>query len=80
MLRGEHFTRDLPLKNESMSWAWTRYFHNNNENFYIPKSFVFMNKEILVAALNGKLIDTSEDHISRIEKWDLASLKTNKEN
>ena len=74
VLRGEHFPREQPVKREGLAWAWVRYFHNNNEHIYIPKSSVFMNSEILVAVLNGKLIDTSAENTKKIDKWDLNDL------
>jgi len=75
VLRGEHFPRESPLKSEGVAWAWVRYFHSNNEHIYIPKSSEYLNEEILAAALNGKLIDTSNEHVRKIDAWDLKALE-----
>ena len=67
VLRGEHFPRSLPLTKVIYNWAWIRYFHNNTEYFYIPKESKYINEEVLVAALNGKLIDTTQRNIREVK-------------
>lgn len=75
--RGDEFPKVAPIPpNKSMMLNWRKYFHGNNEWIEIPKNNEYLDQETLVAAFNGKIIDTSEKHVeninySQIERIDL---------
>ena len=45
---------------------WRKYFHGNNEWFEIPKNIKYLNEEIMIAALSGKIINTKDKYIKKI--------------
>jgi len=75
VLAGEHFPRSNPVRSKTKSWAWTRYFHNNNEFFLIPKRYTYMDKDTLVAVLNGKMINTGPQHVFERQTPKIEELK-----
>ncbi len=67
-LKGDLFPQEYPfLDIAPAGWAWRKYYRNPKTFFIVPKHANYKNMEVLVAAFNGKVIDTSKPNITELD-------------
>lgn len=67
-LRGDPFPQEYPYQNAAADWAWVKYYRENTQMFYVPKECNYVNMEVLVAAMNGKIIDTNKKYMIKLDR------------
>lgn len=67
-MKGDLFPQEYPFTDiDPAGWAWRKYYRNPKNYFTVPKNANYKNMEILVAAFNGKVIDTSKQNVIEID-------------
>ena len=67
-LSGEKIPESYPYQPNGIGFSWVKYYRENTQFFYIPKTPSYCNFEVLFAALSGKIIDTNPKYISKLKK------------
>jgi hypothetical protein len=69
-LRGElfpHLAEAFEIPSERPKIPWVKYYDILRRKFFIPKDYIYMNRELMVAIMNGSYIQMIED--AELEKF-----------
>lgn len=72
-LPGAQFPTTYPFE-EKATWTygWRKYFINFGNFIHFPRDAKYINMEVMVEVLKGKMVDLNEDTMTKIdhEKWE----------
>ncbi|CAK61482.1 unnamed protein product (macronuclear) [Paramecium tetraurelia] len=69
-LKGNLFPDQWPQKKELFKqwrWSFVKYYLNQNNFLVFPSNPNYVNAEILIAVMNGKIINTSKQYVEDVE-------------